>query len=68
MLMPGGSALASDTMWHEVVATRARGLPVVVLLTYAHVCSRMLTRAHLVVVLLTYAHVCSRMLTYADGC
>jgi hypothetical protein len=46
------------TMWHEVVATRAHGLPVVVLLTYAHVCSRMLTRGLLVVVLLTYVHEC----------
>jgi hypothetical protein len=47
------------------------------MLTYAHVCSRMLTyakaRAVCIVLtfvgmrLLTYAHVCSRMLTYADA-
>jgi hypothetical protein len=51
------------------------------LLTYAHVCSRMLTYAHVctpnsplpqrqasVFCLLAYAQVCWRMLTYADVC
>jgi hypothetical protein len=35
--------------------------------SYAHVCSRMLTYAHVCSRMLTYAHVCSRMLTYAQG-
>jgi hypothetical protein len=37
------------------------------MLTYAHVCSRMLTYAHVTYAYVTYAHVCSRMLTYARG-
>jgi predicted unusual protein kinase regulating ubiquinone biosynthesis (AarF/ABC1/UbiB family) len=44
------------------------------MLTYAHVCSRML-RIRMLTYLMaaddgmpTYAHVCSRLLTYADVC